>query len=195
MATKTRSKASARKPRLPIAKLLASKSQVLLDVGGGENPAVGAINMDLRDLPSVDIVHDIETYPWPLPDACVDLMIASHVVEHIDPARGNFLKWMAEAWRVLKPGGQFLISYPYAGSPGYWQDPTHCNGCSEATWMYFDPYHHSKLYRVYRPAPFKIIDNTYQMNGNGEVRFAKLAVKPEFGCLETQPYKPSRKAK
>ena len=123
----------------------------------------------------------------------IDLLIASHVVEHINPARGNFLNWMAEAWRVLKPGGQFLISYPYAGSPGFWQDPTHCNGCTERTWTYFDPHHENRLFLVYRPKPFHIVSNEFQMNGNAEVRLAKLAVKPEFGCLETQPYQ--KKAK
>lgn len=181
--------------RLSVKQLLLSKSQVLVDIGGGENPHPGAINIDIRDLPTTDIVHDIEVYPWPLPDACVDLLIASHVVEHINPARGNFLNWMAEAWRVLKPGGQFLISYPYAGSPGFWQDPTHCNGCTERTWTYFDPHHANRLFSVYRPKPFHIVSNEYQVTGNAEVRLAKLAVKPEFGCLETQPYRSSKKAK
>lgn len=176
-------------PKRPsVAELLKGHAQVALDVGGGENPTPGAINMDIRDLPSVHIVHDIEVYPWPLPDACIDLMIASHVCEHINPARGNFLNWMAEAWRVLKPGGQFILAYPYAGSPGYWQDPTHCNGCTERTWTYFDPYHTSMLYRVYRPLPFKIVSNEYHVIGNAEVRLAKLSVKPEFGCLASQPY-------
>lgn len=178
--------------RLSIKQLLKSRSQVVLDLGGGENPTPNSINMDIRDLPSVDIVHDIEQFPWPLPDNCIDLLTASHVVEHINPARGNFLRWMDEAWRVLKPGGQFLISYPYAGSPGFWQDPTHINGCSEATWMYFDPFHSSHLYLVYRPRPFKIVSNEYHVNGNGEVRLAKLAIKPEFGCLSEQPYHKAR---
>jgi len=178
--------------RPTIKQLLRERSQVALDIGGGENPHPGAINMDIRDLPSVHIVHDIEQYPWPLPDKCVDLMIASHVVEHIDPARGNFLRWMAEAWRVLKPGGQFIISYPYGGSPGFLQDPTHCNNCTERTWTYFDPYHATQLYRVYRPLPFKIVSNEYHIVGNAEVRLAKLSVKPEFGCLEAQPYLTSK---
>ena len=128
MATKT---APAPKKRLSVKQLLATKSQIVVDVGGGENPTPNSINIDIRDLPTTDIVHDIEVYPWPLPDGCVDLLIASHVVEHIDPARGNFVRWMAEAWRVMKPGGQFLISYPYGGSAGFLQDPSHCNNCTD----------------------------------------------------------------
>lgn len=175
--------------RLPIAELLKAKAQVRLDIGGGEHPSPGSINMDIRDIPGVDIVHDVETYPWPIPDACVDMLFASHVVEHINPSHGNFLRWMNEAWRILKPGGQFCISYPYAGSPGFWQDPTHCNGCTERTWTYFDPFHMTQLYRVYSPLPWKIVSNEYHVIGNGEVRLAKLSVKPEFRCLSgTQPY-------
>lgn len=177
------------KRRPSIKSLLAKKAQVALDLGGGENVTPGALSMDIRDLPTTDIVHDMEEYPWPLPDASVNLLIASHVVEHIDPARGNFLRWMNEAWRVLKLGGNFVISYPYAGSPGYYQDPTHVNPCTERTWTYFDPVHPFQLYRIYRPRPFKIVSNEYHTDGNGEVRLAKLAIKPEFGCLDSQPYK------
>lgn len=43
------------------------------------------------------------------PDKCFDKICSCHVIEHI-PDTGKFLK---EAERVLKPGGKFLLVYPF----------------------------------------------------------------------------------
>ena len=149
---------------------------VKIDLGGGANPQPGFINLDVRRLPQVDIVQDLEKFPWPLPDECASLIMASHLVEHINPAGGIFLRFMDEVWRLLKPGGQFMIALPYAGSPGYWQDPTHCNGCNETTWAYFDPLEpHSGglLYKIYKPKPWKIVMSSWSQVGNMEVVLEK----------------------
>src|SRR3990167_342786 len=74
---------------LRIARLLESKKQeqgIKIDLGGGGNPQPGFINLDLRDLPTVDIVHNLELFPWPLPDECASLVMASHLLEHVNPA-------------------------------------------------------------------------------------------------------------
>lgn len=59
---------------------------IRLDIGGGNNPQPGFVNIDILDLPKVDIVHNIELTPWPLPDESVSLAMASHLLEHISPA-------------------------------------------------------------------------------------------------------------
>jgi hypothetical protein len=106
----------------------------------------------MRDLPEVDIVHNLEVVPWPLPDECAIRIMASHLIEHINPAGG--IHFMNEVWRVAKPGAEFMISVPYGSSPGQLQDPTHCNPSNEATWAYFDPLHASMLWRIYKPKPW-----------------------------------------
>lgn len=163
--------------RPSVASLLKDHNQgIRLDLGGGARPNTGFVNIDCRDLPEVDIVHDLETYPWPLPDECVSFMVASHLLEHIDPAKGNFLKFMDECWRVMQFDGEFMIAVPYAGSPGYWQDPTHCNGITERTLAYFDPlYAGGGLYRIYKPKPWKIKPGTLHWDayGNLEVVLVK----------------------
>lgn len=83
------------------------------------------INMDLRKLPTVDIVHDVEdSRGFPLPDNCVNRLLASHILEHICPKRLMFV--MSEIHRVCKHEAQVFISVPYGGSMGSIMDPTHC---------------------------------------------------------------------
>ncbi len=76
----------------------------------------------------------------PLADETVDHVKASHVMEHI-PAGQPRIDTMNEVWRVLKPGGSFLIIVPVIGctysdgdfgekhvvTPNWrpWADPTH----------------------------------------------------------------------
>lgn len=152
---------------------LKEKQGFLLDIGCGANKQRGFVGMDHQKLEGVDIVHNWDKFPWPLEDESVLTAIASHVVEHVDPVNGHFINWMNEVWRILKPDGQFTAVMPYAGSPGYWQDPTHCNGVTEATWYYFDPMHESNYYQFYQPAPWEIQMCTYRHTGNLEIVLRK----------------------
>ena len=163
--------------------LLKTKSHINLNLGSADSPMAGFINVDMQDLPGVDVVCDLEEFPWPFPDESVDLIIASQLVEHINPHRGVFIKFMDEAWRILKPKGQFMIATPYAGSIGYYQDPTHCNPCNELTFAYFDPLDATtggELYKNYHPKPWHIMENSWYSNGNLEVLLEKRQDIPEY---------------
>jgi len=155
---------------------------IKLDIGCGANKQPGFVGIDIRKELGVDIVQDLEKFPWPLPDKCASLAIASHVVEHIDPHGFTFINFMNEVWRVLKPGAQFMIAAPYAGSTGYFQDPTHCNPVNEVTWAYFDPLDRSGLYNIYRPKPWRIVTNLWNVNGNIEVVLEKRLIDKSYGC-------------
>lgn len=194
--------------RKSLEQIIAENQQgIRIDLGGGGNPQPGFVNIDIRDLPQVDVVHNIEQFPWPFPDECASLVMASHLIEHINPSPPDarlapliklllkkgvvtekeikdfigdiepgpiFIRLMDEIWRILKPGGQFMIALPYAGSPGYWQDPSHVNGCNEATWAYFDPLEAGgHLYKIYKPKPWKIQSSTWQLTGNAEIVLQK----------------------
>lgn len=58
---------------------------IKLDIGCGANKNKGFVGMDILPLPGVDIVTNFEKFPWPLPDECASLAVASHVLEHISP--------------------------------------------------------------------------------------------------------------
>ena len=102
---------------------------------------------------------------------------------------GGFVRFMDEVWRILKPGGQFICTFPYAGSPGYWQDPTHVNPINHVTLAYFDPlakdsagnfYH---LYTIYRPKPWQVVKCFYDVNGFIEVALEKRRIDPSYHTM------------
>jgi SAM-dependent methyltransferase len=51
---------------------------------------------------------DLERQPLPLPDASYDVVIASHVLEHLENAPEALKDWV----RVLRPGGHLLVGVP-----------------------------------------------------------------------------------
>lgn len=199
-----------------IEQLLKKYESVKLDLGCGANKNPGFIGIDYEAFSGVDIVHDLEKFPWPLPDECASLAVSSHLVEHLNPHSGDsrvlgllqllldkgvisreevekyigemnpgprFIRFMDEVWRVLKPGGEYAMVYPYAGSPGFWQDPTHINGINEMTWWYFDPEEprtQGALYAFYKPRPWKIKRSLGQKGGNMEVVLEKRPEKDEY---------------
>jgi len=100
---------------------------------------------------------------------------------------GGFIRFMDEVWRITKVGGKFMMSHPYAGSPGYWQDPTHINPINQATYAYFDPFAKEPvsgqfygLYGIYRPKPWKLVSCSYTTYGNMEVLLEKRDIDPSY---------------
>jgi SAM-dependent methyltransferase len=157
-----------------IAELIKEKGGIRLDIGAGSHPHPGFVTMDRRAMPGIDVVHDLADIPWPLPDACCQLVVMSHVIEHLKP--WTFFPIMDELWRVMKPGGQLLIATPYPGTPRWQQDPTHCLNFTERGPHYLDPdcqMSGCTLYDVYRPRPWKIELIEWQSSGDLNVRISK----------------------
>lgn len=159
---------------------MAVAAGIRLDIGCGAAKQPGFVGLDIRDVSGVDIVHDVNSHPWPLPDESVLLAMCSHLVEHIPPVaigpQGTwfpFVAFMDEVWRVLKPEAPLMIACPHALSPGFAQDPTHCNPCNEATWSYFDP--SQSLYAIYQPRPWRIRTMSWNPAANIEVVLCKVA--------------------
>lgn len=157
-------------------------SGILLDIGCGENKQSGFIGMDKRELPDVDIVHDLEVFPYPLEDESCLTIIGSHIAEHIKP--WLTIDFFDELWRLLKVNGQLALSMPYGGSPPFWQDPTHCNGFIESTFQYFDPLY--PLFYIYRPRPWKIESGfpCWQVSGIIEIMMRKMTIKDSEKILK-----------
>lgn len=165
--------------------LLEKRKVSYVDIGCGANKTgKDWFGIDYRKIPgSVDLVQDLEVFPWAIPSESFNTAVANHVVEHINPSHGIFISFMNEVWRILKPEGEFLIGAPYATSTGMFRDPTHCNFVNEETWSYFDPddqFYHGGLYHIYSPMPWRIKINTWHSTGNVEVVLVKRSILPEM---------------
>lgn len=146
------------------------KQKIMLDVGCGFNCQKGFVGMDKREIKGVQIVHDIEVFPWPLDNDSCSVIAMSHLIEHIKPWKQ--IEVMNEAWRILEVNGHLMISTPYGMSFRYNQDPTHCSSWVEATPQYFQK--GTPLYEVYRPKPWEVKKLFYNPHGDIEVLFEKI---------------------
>lgn len=151
-----------------------------LDIACGSRKDEGWIGIDIQPLPGVDIVHDLNTHPWPIESGSVEAAKAWHIIEHIPPVavtehgtRLPFIEFMNECWRVMTVGARMDIELPYGSSEGFKNDPTHCNPCNEATWEYFDP--DFQRYQYYRPQPWKIVSCSFAREGLMNVVLEKRA--------------------
>jgi SAM-dependent methyltransferase len=121
----------------------------VFDLGCGGRKTAGAFGIDTARLPGVDLVHDLESRPYPLPDDCADEVLINHVLEHFaDP-----LPVLEEAWRVLRPGGRALIRTPHYSGPYAWKDPTHRRAFSSESFHYFG----ENGYSYYTRARFQVV--------------------------------------
>lgn len=153
-----------------------------LHLGLGEKQGNAWINVDIRPLDGVQVVHDLENTPWPFPDSCADIIVAPLIIEHINPAKLGIIKFFNECWRVLKPEHQFMVSVPYGGSPMDFGDPSHCVSFGPQTFLHFDPLHPSSNYDIYRPLPWKLNHINFQVEGIIECVLAKRLVDPSYKC-------------
>lgn len=92
-----------------------------LNVGCGTDIKKDYINLDNFKLSGVDIIHNLDKFPWPFKDSMFDLIEANHILEHLK----DIPKCLRELWRISKNGGIIKIRAPHYSSPGAWFDLTH----------------------------------------------------------------------
>jgi len=151
-------------------------NQINLELGCGNHVASGWVGMDKQSIPTVDIVHNLEDIPWPLPDSCVMHCRAVHVLEHVCPR--SQIAVMNEIWRVMVPDGLFELNVPLAGSgPDYW-NPEHCAHFTARSWELFDP--RFEWYLSYKPKPWQIVDGYPIVSAEGAISVMLKAMKGVF---------------
>jgi SAM-dependent methyltransferase len=128
-----------------------------LNIGAGTDIRDGWINHDIVNLDGIDVVHNLNEYPWPWEDNSIDNIEILDVLEHLD----NFVLAMEEIHRILMPNGIVLIRVPYWNHSCAYIDPTHKRGFHEQTFDFFDV--NSKIYLqrgYYTKAKFSSISST-----------------------------------
>jgi ubiquinone/menaquinone biosynthesis C-methylase UbiE len=83
---------------------------MMLNLGSHNKRIDGYTNVDVLDLPNVDIVHDLNSFPWPFEMSSVDGILMQEFLEHI--SWRNTQAVINECYRILKPGGKINIQVP-----------------------------------------------------------------------------------
>jgi SAM-dependent methyltransferase len=114
---------SSRAARTALARCLAGlrAGEFGLDLGGGArrlDPRL--VNLDLADLPQVDVVAPAEKLPFR--DGSLGLVVAQEVLEHLPDPHAT----LAEIARVLRPGGIVYVQTPWmlgwhSGPHDFWR--------------------------------------------------------------------------
>ena len=88
----------------------------ILEVGGG-SAAIFHPNMDVRQVPGVDIVADLNE-PFPIKDCEWDGIFSKYSLEHISWRKTK--QFLSEINRVLKPEGTFVAIVPNTEAQMKW---------------------------------------------------------------------------
>ena len=121
----------------------------ILDVGCGNDKLPGAIGIDRSADTKADVVHDLDSFPWPFEADAFDVIRCQDVVEHLD----DVIRVMEELHRIAKPGAEIRIRVPHFSSVQAYTDPTHRHFFSTESFHYFLP--DQTMYPHYSDARFR----------------------------------------
>lgn len=140
-----------------------------ISLGAGQEIEKGWVNVDLLDLPGIDVVHNLMEFPYPFESETADYIKAKDLIEHlpsyvpnrVTPPPGSYknginigkgsplggprigqptiIAFIEEVSRILKPGGTLWIQTPRFDADFLWIDPTHVRGFHERSFEFFDP--------------------------------------------------------
>jgi len=80
-----------------------------LNLGSGEFPKEGFVNVDYHSVSEPDLRHDLTRFPYPFQDNHFDLIESDHCLEHLPEP----FKVMREIHRIGKPGAVVIIRVPH----------------------------------------------------------------------------------
>src|SRR3990172_1316401 len=140
--------------------------KIKLNLGCGLDIRKGWVNLDAIKTKGVDVIHNLNKYPYPFKDDTFDEIFASHIIEHL-PDTVSFIK---EIWRISKPNAKIIIKTDhYSGGSLGWGDPEH--------------------QRVFSSQLFHNYNIKFMITGSGaslsKEKFKVIRIRLRFGKLHT----------
>jgi SAM-dependent methyltransferase len=112
--------------------LLKGEKLHCLNIGCGLEYIQGFINIDKNKEVKKDLELDLETAQLPFKNDSIEIIKASHVLEHIN----NYVNLIKEIYRVLKPNGVLYVRVPEKSCDAAYSDPTHVRYFVPASFYY-----------------------------------------------------------
>jgi predicted SAM-dependent methyltransferase len=104
-----------------------------LNMGCGADIKEDYDNLDSVKNPGVNIICDLNKFPYPIKDNTYDEIYARFILEHLTDME-NFLR---DCHRILKKGGKLIIQVPYDISYSTWSNFQHKRGFNLKTFNMF----------------------------------------------------------
>ena len=125
-----------------------------LHLGAGTDIKKGWVNHDIAQLEGIDVVHNLNNYPWPWSNSSIEEVVMIDLLEHLPDTP----KVMKELYRICKLGATIKIRVPFGCSSAFIGDPTHINMFNHITFQFFDQSTTFGKYRsYYADVNFKIL--------------------------------------
>ena len=105
----------------------------ILDIGCGRHKTPGAVGIDSNPRSDADVLHDLDSVPYPFPDDSFDLIVGNQVIEHV----ADILAVMAELYRIARPGAVIRLDTPHYSDIASYTDPTHRHHLTTESFSYF----------------------------------------------------------
>ncbi len=164
----------------------------ILDLGCGPfGKKEGSIGLDINSAPHVDVVHDLDIYPYPFDDDSFSHIEMSHIIEHIrTPARA-----MDEIRRIARPGASIRIVTPHYTSQLSYGDLTHYHHFGHVTFTHLcnGVYFELKKSRIlfsdfYRVIGISLLANLFPRRWEKYISFIfpAMYVEVELQVIKTQ---------
>lgn len=124
---------------------LKESDELFISLGAGSEVETEEnwVNVDIVELPGIDVVHNLMHYPWPFKDNSADFIKAKDIIEHmathLPDGSSSLIAFIDECHRILKPGGTLWIQTPRYDADFLYIDPTHVRGFHEQSMDFFDP--------------------------------------------------------
>jgi len=106
---------------------------IRLNLGVGRRTRDGYYGLDWIEMPTVDVVADLNEPLSELPDNSVEAIYTHHTFEHVV----NFLPLLKEIHRVVVPDGRVEVVVPHFSNPYGYSDPTHVRFFGLYSFYYF----------------------------------------------------------
>ncbi len=158
---------------------------VRLNLGCGAQRLPGYINADRFG--DVDVMCNLEAFPWPWADNSVDEILLKHVLEHLGESTETFMNIVRELYRICKPNATIHIIVPHPRHDDFLHDPTHVRAITNGTMRLFSKtanrkwqekgYANSRL-GLYLDVDFDTVKTEMVPAGQWAVKFAKGEITP-----------------
>jgi len=132
----------------------------ILDIGCGNSKIPGAVGIDISATTQADVVHNLNSFPWPFENNTFDEIICNDVLEHLEDVVAS----MEEIHRITKESAIVKIRLPHFSCFNSYGDVTHKHMFNSQSLDF-------------------ICGENFTQNHYSNKRFKKICVKLTFGKL------------